>query len=193
MICIPGSGVPVANRAARARRPAGTAGRPGEWVGWSSGGRQVAVPAQDRRGRDELPEAPARREQPGQGGDQGSVGPADPRSGSAPLEHSELVAQNQDLDLLCGVGSGAQHRPAREREEHEVDQSQRYRRIMRSPTGGQAAGQRPSQFRAPTRSNPAPSWKLWTGGARTRTQIGTHRPRRKDGLAQQSSRFRPPR
>jgi hypothetical protein len=35
-------------------------------------------------------------------GDQGSVGPADPRSRSAPLEHRELVAQDEDLDVLGG-------------------------------------------------------------------------------------------
>jgi hypothetical protein len=38
------------------------------------------------------------------------------------LEHSELVAQDEDLDLLGGVGSGAQHHPAEKLGGHEIDQ-----------------------------------------------------------------------
>jgi hypothetical protein len=30
------------------------------------------------------------------------------------LQHTELLAQDEDLDLLGGVGSGAQHQPAQE-------------------------------------------------------------------------------
>jgi hypothetical protein len=70
------------------------------------------------------------RSAPEQGGDHCSVGPAHPGSGSAPLEYRQLVAQDQDLDLLGGVGSGAQHEPAQELEEHLVGQPQRHRRIM---------------------------------------------------------------
>jgi hypothetical protein len=33
-----------------------------------------------------------------------------------------LVAQDEDLDLFGGVGSGAQHHPAQELGEDEVDQ-----------------------------------------------------------------------
>jgi hypothetical protein len=46
------------------------------------------------------------------------------------VEHSELVTQDQDLDLVAGVASGTQHDPAQERGEHLVDQPQRHRRIM---------------------------------------------------------------
>jgi hypothetical protein len=46
------------------------------------------------------------------------------------LEHGELVAQNQDLDLLGGVAVGAQHDPAQELGEHLVDQSHRHQGIM---------------------------------------------------------------
>jgi hypothetical protein len=38
------------------------------------------------------------------------------------LQHRVLVAQEEDLDLLGGVGPGAQHPPAQELEEHQVDQ-----------------------------------------------------------------------
>ena len=84
----------------------GESTRPGR-RGRPAAGDESPVPAHDRRRCDEHAEASARRKQPGQGGDQGSVGPADPRSGSAPLKHSELVTQHEDLDLLGGVGSGA--------------------------------------------------------------------------------------
>jgi hypothetical protein len=40
----------------------------------------------------------------------------------APVQHRELVAQDEDLDRLGGVGPGAQHHPAQELGEHEVDQ-----------------------------------------------------------------------
>jgi hypothetical protein len=94
------------------------------------------VPAQDGGRGDEQPEASAGREQSGEGGDQGAIGPAHPRARRAPLEHGELVAQDQDLDLLGGVGSGPQHDPAQELGEHLVDQPQRDQRIMPSTCRG---------------------------------------------------------
>jgi hypothetical protein len=48
----------------------------------------------------------------------------------ASLQHGQLVAQDEDLDLLAGVGSGAQHHPAQELGGHQVDQLQRHGRIM---------------------------------------------------------------
>ena len=93
-------------------------------------GDELAVPAQDRGRGDEQPEAAADGQQPGEGGDQGAVGPGHQRARRASLEHGELVAQDQDLDLLGGVGSSAQHDPAQELGEHLVDQPQRHERIM---------------------------------------------------------------
>ena len=120
------------------------AGRPGSGgLGGPAAGDQLAVPAQDGGRGDEQPEASAGREQSGEGGDQGAVGPGHPRARRASLEHGELVAQDQDLDLLGGVGSGAQHDPAQELGEHLVDQSQRHQRIMPGclpRTNGQVRG-----------------------------------------------------
>ena len=70
-------------------------------------GDQTLVPAQDRRGRDEQPEPSTSGEEPGQGDHCGSVGPADPRSGSASVKHCELMAEDEDLDLFGCVGSRA--------------------------------------------------------------------------------------
>jgi hypothetical protein len=47
------------------------------------------------------------REQSGEGGDQGAVGPGHQRAWRAPLKYGELVAQHEDLDVLDGVGPGA--------------------------------------------------------------------------------------
>ena len=110
--CRSGLGIEV-----MARYTAGSGG-----LGGPVAGDESLVPAQDRRGHRKEPESPAGGEQAGQSGDQGSVGPADPRSGTAPLEYRELVAQDEELDLLGGVGPGAQHHPAQELGAHEVDQ-----------------------------------------------------------------------
>jgi hypothetical protein len=93
-------------------------------------GDELAMPAQDGGRGDERAEAAGRGEQSGERGDQGAVGPAHPRARGAPSEHGELVTQDQDLDLLTGLGSSPQHDPAQERGEHLVDQPQRHRRIM---------------------------------------------------------------
>ena len=76
------------------------------------------LPAQDGGRGDEQPEASACREQSGECGDQGTIGPGHPWAWCAPSEHGELVAQDQDLDLFGGVGSGAEHYPAQELGEH---------------------------------------------------------------------------
>ncbi len=101
-------------------------------LGGPAAGDQLAVPAQDGgRGDDEQPEASAGREQSGEGGDQGAIGPAYSWTRRASsLEHGEVVAQDKDLDLLGGVGSGPQHDPVQELVEHLVDQPQRHQRIM---------------------------------------------------------------
>ena len=59
------------------------------------------------RACDQQSAAARRGQQPGEGGDHGSIGPVDPWSGSAALQHGQLVAQDEDLDLLGHVGAGA--------------------------------------------------------------------------------------
>jgi hypothetical protein len=60
----------------------------------------LAVPAEDGGRGDEQAEASADREQSGEGGEQGAVRPAHRRAWRASLEHGELVAQDEDLDVL---------------------------------------------------------------------------------------------
>jgi len=104
---------------------------------------QLAVPAQDGGRRDQEPESSVDREQSDEGGDQGAVGPGHWRAWRTPLNYGELVAQHEDLDVLGGVGPGAQHDPAQEIDEHLVDQPQRHHRIVPgclSRTNGQVRG-----------------------------------------------------
>ena len=76
-------------------------------LGRPAAGEELSVPAQDRARCDEQPEPAADGEQSAEGGDHGSVGPAHPRPRRPPSQHGELVAQDEDLDLLAGVGSAA--------------------------------------------------------------------------------------
>jgi hypothetical protein len=83
------------------------------------------------------------------------------------LEHGELVAQDQDLDLLARVGSGVQHDPAQELGEHLVDQPQRHQRIMPG------------------------TWRGRTSRSRVvRTVLGTHTRNLVMDLGEQFARFR---
>jgi hypothetical protein len=46
------------------------------------------------------------------------------------LQYGELLAKDQDLDLVGGVGSEVQDHPAQDLGEHEVDKPQRHRSIV---------------------------------------------------------------
>ena len=99
-----------------------------------------------------------------------------PRSWRASLEHGELVAQDQDLDLLAGVGSGVQHDPAQELGEHLVDQPQRHQRIMPGTCHGRTSRSRVcAQFRAPTGDRHLKfheSWDNLVGSQRLEPRLG---------------------
>ena len=50
--------------------------------------------------------------------------------GCASPQHSKLMAQDKDLDLVGGVGAGVEHHPAQQLREHLVDQLHRHQRII---------------------------------------------------------------
>jgi hypothetical protein len=58
-----------------------------------------------------LPELGA-RQQPGERGQDCAIGPRQPGRLDLPLEHGDLVAQDQDLRVLGTVGAGEQGKPA---------------------------------------------------------------------------------
>ena len=53
---------------------------------------------------DQRAEATSGRQQPGERGDDRAVGPAQPWSRGAALQHDKLVAQDEDLDLFGESG-----------------------------------------------------------------------------------------
>jgi hypothetical protein len=67
----------------------------------------VSVPAQDRRRCDQQSAAATSGQESAEGGDHGSIGPADPWPRSAALENGQLMTQDENLDLLGRVGAGA--------------------------------------------------------------------------------------
>jgi len=105
---------------AHSSRDGGTT-RPNRWVGPVTG-EELPVPAQDGGGRDDQPESATGRQQLCEHGDHGSVSPGHPRPWGASLQHGDLMAQDEDLDVLGGVGADAQHYPAQQLREHPVDQ-----------------------------------------------------------------------
>jgi hypothetical protein len=128
--------------------------RPGRAQGGtlSSGSlRRMIVPAQDGGGGDGQLEASVCGYQPGQSGDQSSVGPAHPGSWSAPPEYGKFLAQDQDLDVLGGVGAGEQDHRGQESEDRQVDQPQRHRRIT---PGLPSAAKRQVSVREPSCAHP---------------------------------------
>jgi hypothetical protein len=50
--------------------------------------------------------------------------------GTHTLQHGQLMAQHEDLDLVGGVGAGVERYPAQQLREHLIDQLHRHRRIM---------------------------------------------------------------
>jgi hypothetical protein len=70
------------------------------------------VPGQQRaRFHDPVqPQVP--RQQPGQGGQHGTVSPARFRAGDLPAQHCDLMPQHQDLRILRGIISRQEHQPA---------------------------------------------------------------------------------
>jgi hypothetical protein len=65
-------------------------------------------------------------QQPGQRGQHRAVCPGQPRGLDLPLEHGDLVAQDQDLGVLGTVGAGKQGQPAEHAQYCEVGESHRH-------------------------------------------------------------------
>ena len=128
---IPQVGFSVARRRISARTPAGMAGRPGRTGGVVQ--RRVTSCRCQRRMVEGVTISPSRRRagsSRARAAMRARSAQRHPRPWCAPLQHRELMAQDEDLDVLGGVGADAQHHPAQQLREHQVDQLQRHRRIM---------------------------------------------------------------
>jgi hypothetical protein len=71
-------------------------------------GDQAAVPAQQGLGGDQEAGPVGSWQHAADGGEQGSIGRLQPRSLDLAAQHSELMAQHQDLEVLGGVAAGEQ-------------------------------------------------------------------------------------
>ena len=94
-------------------------------------------------------------QQPAQRAEHGAVHPAQPRARGVSAQHGHFVTQDQDLDVLSGVGAGEQRQPAQHAGEHQVRESESHsarsccpgcsRRARGPPVDGDRAGRRPCQ------------------------------------------------
>jgi hypothetical protein len=85
----------------------------------------VGVPAQQgSRGDDQAqPAELAAGQQPGQRGQHRPAGPRQPRGRDLPLEHGDLMAQDQDIGVLGAIGPGGQGKPAEHPEHRQAGES----------------------------------------------------------------------
>jgi hypothetical protein len=72
-------------------------------------GDQPAVPAQQRLGLHEEARPAGSGQRAADGGEQGAVGRLEPRPWNLAAEHGELVAEDEELQVLGGVAAGQQH------------------------------------------------------------------------------------
>jgi hypothetical protein len=84
---------------------------------------QVPMPTQQRRRLDE--QAPPGRtgQQPRQPSQHRPVGPVDPRPGHLASQHRHLVAQHEQLGVLCRRTPRQQHKPPQHLAEQQIEQS----------------------------------------------------------------------
>ena len=62
-------------------------------------------------------------QQPGQRGQDRAISPGQPGSLDVALEYRDLVAQDEDLDVLGAVGAGEQNEPAGHPEDRQIRDS----------------------------------------------------------------------
>ena len=86
---------------------------------------QVRVPAQQGPRRDDQAQLTqtATGQHPGQRGQDRPVSPRQARSLDLPLEHSDLMTQQEDLSVLGTVGTGEQGKPAEYLQHREIGES----------------------------------------------------------------------
>jgi hypothetical protein len=91
---------------------------------------QVAMPAQQGFGLDRQPAPGWSGQQPYEPSQHRPVGPVDPRPGPLAAQHRDLVAQHQQLGVLCRRASGQQRKPAHHLAAEQIEQSQGHASII---------------------------------------------------------------
>jgi hypothetical protein len=84
------------------------------------------VPGQQRGLGNNPMQTPPMGEQAGQGGQDRTIRPGGTSSGDLTAQHRDLVAQDEDLDVLgCGA-AGEQPEPAEHRDTDQIQQSKQH-------------------------------------------------------------------
>jgi hypothetical protein len=99
--------------------------------GWATGairmgpllGYQAAVPPQDRGRGDQAMAAQHRAKASDQRGEHGSVGPVKARPRVCSPQYGDLVAQDEELDVLGRGCAAEQHQPAEETVDDQIEQA----------------------------------------------------------------------
>ena len=85
------------------------------------------MPAQDGAGSDQPVRSQPPRQEPDQCGHHRPFGPVEPRPGTGPAQHSDLMSQHQELGVLGSRRPAEQDQPGAEPDEDEVQQAQGHR------------------------------------------------------------------
>ena len=67
-------------------------------------------------------------QQPGQGGEHGTVSPVQPRAGDLTTKHHDLMPEDQDLRVLGSVTARQEHHPAEHPDHEEVNETDKHER-----------------------------------------------------------------
>jgi len=67
-------------------------------------------------------------QQPGQGGEHGTIRPARPRTRDLPTQDRDLMPQDQDLRVLGGVAADQERQPAEHPDHEQVDKTDQHER-----------------------------------------------------------------
>ena len=91
-------------------------------------GDQTAVPCQQGSGGHDPVQPQAPGQQPGQGGEHGTVSPVRPRARDLTVQDSDLMPQYEDLRVLDGVTARQQRQPAEHTDHGQVDEANKHER-----------------------------------------------------------------
>ena len=86
------------------------------------------MPPQDRGRGDQAVTAQHRGQASDQRGEHGSVGPVQARPRVGSTQYRDLVAQDEQLDVLGRRRAAEQHQPAEEPAEDQIEQAERHAR-----------------------------------------------------------------
>ena len=86
------------------------------------------MPGQQGSRRHDPMQPLATGQQPGQGGEHGTVSPVRPRAGDLSAQHRHLMPQHEDLRVLGSVTARQQRQPAEYPDHEQIDKTDQHER-----------------------------------------------------------------